>query len=397
MKIAYFTYWGINEGLSQSTSIKNLVSLNSFNNIQKIHYYTFEIKKIKHDYILPEKVIHFQINRRIGSNIIDKIIDYYNAWNLLQKNHKITEYDLIIARSSFSGIFAYFLFLKYKIPFVVESFEPHSDYQINIPNGWSKYGIRYTILNIFEFILKKKSKLLLPVSNSYKKALIAEGILEKKIIVQPCCIDYSVVKFDDNIRNQIRKELKIPNENLVGIYVGKFGGIYYENEAFDLIGDLNILLKRKFSIILLTPNDNLFLINQLTLRGLEIENINILYVEPQLVYKYLMAADFGFNFHISSKVSNCFSPIKNGEYWSVGLPIIIPTNIGDDSNIIQKYNLGIVHDFKYRIDEFKVEQLQNLINYLNIRDKIINKTIQFRSVDIIKKSYEKMFKILQIK
>ena len=77
MKIAYFTYWGINEGLSQSTSIKNLVSLNSFNNIQKIHYYTFEIKKIKHDFILPEKVIHFQINRRIGSNIIDNELPYF--------------------------------------------------------------------------------------------------------------------------------------------------------------------------------------------------------------------------------------------------------------------------------------------------------------------------------
>ncbi len=397
MKIAYLTYWSINEGLSQATSIPHLKVLNNFSQVEKIDYYTFEKDEIIQIPNITSKINHYSLKRRIGSSLINKIKDYHGAWKKIHSNHKAVKYDLVIARSSFAGIFALFIKLIYGVPFVVESFEPHSEYQVNIPNGWSKWGVRYLFLNFFENIEKNFSSVLLPVSNGYKKKLIEQGIPENKIILQPCCVDYSKVKFCPSTNQSFRNQLNIPDDNLVGIYAGKFGGLYYEKEAFELIGDLYRLLNNKLSIILLTPNDKENLINELTSNGLEIQKINILFVKPEHVFNYLIASDFAFNFHISNNVSNNFSPIKNAEYWSMGLPIIMPPRIGDDSEIVEKLEVGIVHNFSQKITKKQVDKLLCILSQVNYRDTISKKTAVYRSIDLIHDSYSEMFDILKIK
>lgn len=397
MKIAYLTYWSINEGLSQATSIPHVKVLNNFSQVEQIDYYTFEKEESIQNQTISPKINHYSLKRCSGSSLINKIKDYHRAWKTINSNHKSIKYDLVIARSSFAGIFALFIKLIYGVPFVVESFEPHSEYQVNIPNGWSKWGVRYLFLNFFENIEKNFSSVLLPVSNGYKKKLIEQGIPENKIILQPCCVDYSKVKFCPSTNQSFRNQLNIPDDNLVGIYAGKFGGLYYEKEAFELIGDLYRLLNNKLSIILLTPNDKENLINELTSNGLEIQKINILFVKPEHVFNYLIASDFAFNFHISNNVSNNFSPIKNAEYWSMGLPIIMPPRIGDDSEIVEKLEVGIVHNFSQKITKKQVDKLLCILSQVNYRDTISKKTAVYRSIDLIHDSYSEMFDILKIK
>lgn len=397
MKIAYLTYWSVTEGLSQATSIPHLIILNEFKEVHRIDYYTFEKYNDFSSVKIAPKVYHYSIKRDVGSNLFNKINDYVRGWKLIHFNHKSVKYDLIIARSSFSGIFAFFLKLFYGIPFVVESFEPHSEYQINIPNGWSKYGFRYLFLNTFERLEKKFSSVLLPVSFFYKEKLIQQGVPENKIIVQPCCVDFNKFNFSFETRQFVRQQLNIPDDNLVGIYAGKFGGLYYENEAFEMFRDLNKLLNFKFSIIILTPNDKNILLNQLISFGFDEKNLNILFVQPDSVFDYLNASDFAFNFHISSNVSNYFSPIKNAEYWSMGLPIIIPTGIGDDSDLVDKFNLGIVHDFSRKINKKQVDQLLFLIKDSRHKKFIFKTTLNYRSIDLIQASYLEMFQKLQIR
>jgi hypothetical protein len=397
LKIAYITYWSIQEGLSQATSIPNLRILNGFEKVSKIDYYTFEKEYEDYNFFIGEKISHFPLKRGVGSHLSVKIKDYVLAWKQIHANHKIRKYDFVIARSSFSGIFAFFIFLLYRVPFIVESFEPHSEYQINIPGGWSKFGFRYNFLSFFENLQKKYSSFLLPVSNNYKNELIKEGVLEAKVIVQPCCIDYSNVIFNSSVREIFRNKLQIPSDNLVGVYAGKFGGLYYEKEAFDFIGDLNFFLNNNLSIIFLTPNDKDYLIEQLVLRGFDVGRINVLFVKPTEVFSYLMASDFGFNFHISNTVSNYFSPIKNAEYWSLGLPIIIPTGIGDDSEIVNNLEIGLVHDFS---EKLKIDQVKKLICIINnnvSRLIISEKTLKFRSIELIRKSYSDIFSNMYFK
>ncbi len=394
MKIAYITYWSIDEGLSQGTSIPNLMELEKFNQVTKIDYYTFEKKKNKHAFN-SDKINHVILKRKSSSKLAHKIADYYFALKLIILNHKNQKYDLIISRSSFAGIFGVIFFIFYRVPFAVESFEPHSDYELNIPNGWRKFGIRYIFLKFFENIQKKYAFVLLPVSNFYKLKLLEEGVPESKVIVQPCCINYNKVAFNEITRLKIRKELNIPVEHYVGVYAGKFGGLYYENDAFKFIGELYRKFERKMSIILLTPMSEETIRNELIYFGLDSSCIHIKYVDPKEVFNYLMAADFAFNFHISNSVSNFFSPIKNAEYWSIGLPIIISRNIGDDSELIEKHNIGIVIDILNEIEYYKVEKLKEIIDIQFVRHLIAQKTIQYRSIHLVNRSYQEMFNKLR--
>ena len=85
------------------------------------------------------------------------------------------------------------------------------------------------------------------------------------------------------------------------------------------------------------------------------------------------------------------------EYWSMGLPIIIPVNIGDDSEIVEKLEVGIVHDFSQKLNCNQVSKLLDILNRPNCKEAIRKKTIVFRSIDLVLSSYSKMFLLLQIK
>ena len=56
------------------------------------------------------------------------------------------------------------------------------------------------------------------------------------------------------------------------------------------------------------------------------------------------------------------SPTKIGEYWAVGLPVVITSNMSDNDEIIQEENVGVViksHTDKSYLDGF--EKLQQLL------------------------------------
>ena len=36
------------------------------------------------------------------------------------------------------------------------------------------------------------------------------------------------------------------------------------------------------------------------------------------------------------------TPIKDGEYWALGLPVVIPSNISDDSSLIERNHAGAI-------------------------------------------------------
>ena len=75
------------------------------------------------------------------------------------------------------------------------------------------------------------------------------------------------------------------------------------------------------------------------------ENIRVLSVEPSKVPDYLNAADFAISFANQTFWSFALSPIKHAEYWATGLPVICPSNVGDDAQRIPGTVLGGVADF----------------------------------------------------
>jgi hypothetical protein len=181
------------------------------------------------------------------------------------------------------------------------------------------------------------------------------------------------------VRQAIRKQLSIPANAYVGIYVGKFGGTYYREEAFILFEKL-FKSEPDLRIIILSPDPKEKILKQIQKFSVPMESFSILSVKHPEVPDYLSAADFAFSFHYPTKVSFYFSPIKNGEYWACGLPIIISENIGDDSDIVKKENIGEVlpHDW--------LEKPQEYFNEMMVRLKAMDNKEGIRSIAEIHRS-----------
>ena len=339
MTILYIGYWGANEGLSQATINPHLKILDELG-VDRILYTSIE-RQNSSSFQVPVSphIIHLPIFPSKSSfHFLSKWLELVTVYRqLVDIIHKDTPH-LIICRSALAGIYGYWLHRKFRIPFYVESFEPHGEYMVE-SGIWSRYGASYLFYTKFEKLIKNVASGLMPVSNNYLKKLLEEGLDKEKIHLMPCAVNIQRFAFDPIKRKKIRDILSINKNAIVGIYVGKFGGIYLEKEAFDLFHK-GFLEFEKFYLIILSPHPKEEIL--LNINKSYHDSVYVANVGHEKVPDFLSAADFAFSLHKPEKSKKYLSPIKNGEYWANGLPILIPDGIGDDSEIIQKEKAGFI-------------------------------------------------------
>jgi len=291
--------------------------------------------------------------------MLDKAVEFILIPKKLAKFCKSHGVDKIICRSSMAGALGYLLWKKIKLPYIVESFEPHAQYMVE-SQVWSKWGIRYNLQSHFEKQQKKTAKKIITVSANYRDHLLGKEI-SCPVEYLPCTVNIEKFSFIHEGRISIRNELGIDEKCIVGIYVGKFGGIYYDQKAFNFFKLLKSSIK-EFFLIILTPDSASAVSKKLD--SLKITGYWVGKVEHEKVPEYLSAADLAFCPVKPSPSRKFCSPIKNGEYWVNGLPILISQGIGDDSDIILNYGGGIIVD--YEAPEFKeLEPVMSMIEESN--------------------------------
>ncbi len=367
MKIFYISYWGVSEGLTVSTVFPNLKILSEDERIDSIEFFTVERsadQNFKDKFNPINKVNHHPIySKNLGFFLFTKIGDWLRIKNTISQYAKKMKPDLVICRGAMAGAFGSMLYNKYAIPFVVESFEPHADYMTE-SGVWKKNGLRYNLQKKTEAAIKKQAKYLITVSHNYYRQLRdVEAIDEYRLKMVPCTVNASQFSFDAAARVLIRQKLGIEQDAKVGIYLGKFGSIYYDREAFDVFKKAEQYFD-SFFLILLSPDDKEGLIKKLNAVHFPLNKVWIGTIAHAEVPSYLSAADFAFS---TIKPANCrlfCSPVKDGEYWANGLPILLPDNIGDDSAIIKTDGGGAIID---------VEQPKSLDIAFAIIEKMIDK------------------------
>jgi len=349
MKIIFFGYWGANEGLSQATINPHLEILSQFDEIEEIFYVTIERSKST-NFDLPndplQKITHLPHYSISKNRLITKIRDFFMVSLLLIKITKQKNIGLLMCRSSLAGSIGYIVHKISRIPYTVESFEPHADYMSTL-NIWKTNSISY----ILQKYLEKKQMLtaaaIMPVSEQFTKTIKPNTL--GTTYVMPCAVDIDKFAFSIEGRASIRHKLGVGENVIIGIYVGKFEGLYLGNDAF------NIFRKAfehfsSFFLIILTPHKKAFINDKLKLSGINKKKVFSTLVNHEMVKDYLSAADFAFSLHKPTRVSYALSPIKNGEYWANGLSIVSTPSIGDDSKIIENEKAGLTIKNDNQID-----------------------------------------------
>jgi glycosyltransferase involved in cell wall biosynthesis len=256
-------------------------------------------------------------------------------------------------------------------PFLVESFEPHADYMLE-SGVWKRFDLRFIFQKRWEQKQKKYALGLMPVAENYRRKLIEEGVPEEKIRTAPCSVSLTMFGFDWEKRQKMRASLTLAGDTTVGIYAGKFGGLYLEGEAFKLY-KAAFRFFPNFHLVILTPTElHEWVFQQIEESDLPRTKISVKSVNHDQVPDYLSMSDFAYGTYKPGSNTAYLSPVKIGEYWANGLPVVLTAGVGDESAIIEG-KAGVLfsmNDIYMANMENIYKKLKNLLSKNNLRHEI---------------------------
>lgn len=387
-------YWGLNDGLTVSVVYPHLEMLQAKEEVSKIVFVTVErdgVEKKLDQTRFNEKVSHQPLySKNYPLGLLNKVSDFVIFPKELRKLLKNNKVDIAFTHGMVSGSLMHLTCPKLEIPYFVFA-EPHSEYMLEA-GVWKKQDPRYIYQKKWEHGQLLTASGIFSVTENYVNRIKKEYNREvsKKTRFAPNAVDLDLFSFNDSKRQEIRTRLGLNDQDLVGIYVGKFGGIYLEDQAFEIFKSGKKIIP-SLKLIILTPQDKeevLSMAKRADFGG----DIDVMKVPHHEVKDYLFAADFGISVQ-NPKPSNLFlCPLKNGEYWAAGLPILSIDDVGDDTRRIKENpSLGAVFTLE---DQASIEHAFDQIKKLaeNRVDRIANEprkaAVGFKNVQ----SVEEIFK-----
>ena len=277
----------------------------------------------------------------------------------------------------------------------IDSFEPHAEPMVE-GKTWKRAGLKYMALFYFEKIEAKVADYLILAAPGMEKYIHEKyKTTVTNYSVKPACVDLETFS-DKFIKN---KELvnKYGLENkIVGLYAGKFGGIYLEDETFEFIRYCQDFWgKDKFRFLLLSNVYEMYLKEKLAVHGIEQSAIIKLFVEHRDIPLYLGLADFAISPYKPVPSKRYCTPIKNGEYWAMGLPVVITPGISVDSEIIEQNGAGaILKNLDEKGYQNAIEQINAIIKgktRAEIYSQIRPLAEKYRNFNIAENVYRKIY------
>ncbi|MBC8084819.1 MAG: glycosyltransferase [Hymenobacter sp.] len=400
MRILFLSYWGLDDPLTASTVFPHLQLLEQRPEVESILLVTIERSGTVPDFQLAfpaEKITYASLVSEPGRHVlVTKTDDFLRFPKELAQLAAGHHSDLLLARGAPAGALAYLVWKQNKLPFYVESFEPHADYMLE-SGVWQRYDPRYLFQRYWERKQKELAQGLMPVAENYRRQLIKEGVPAARIVTVPCSVNLTNFGYDARRRVQVRAQLGFPADAVVGIYVGKFGDIYYDQEAYDLFRAAAEYFGPVFRLIVLTPNPLSEVRGRLATVGLDNTRSFVTKAPHQEVPGYLSAADFAF---APIKPADCrqyCSPIKVGEYWASGLPVVLTEGVGDDSTIIKQEGGGAIFNLEHPASiPAAMQRVAAILRQPDYREQISRLAVHYRSVDRARLAYAVFFDCLEV-
>ncbi|GAB4202766.1 MAG: hypothetical protein Fur0023_09000 [Bacteroidia bacterium] len=348
--ILVLTYWDFNDALIQTYTLPYVQMMaDCISDDSRIYVLTLNKKNTSHNFFHPKiNVLSF---RYIPFGML---AIFYYAWMMMYLwmfifRKKITH---IHAWCTPAGVFGYILSILTRRPLIIDSYEPHAEAMVEV-GEWKKTSLSFRILFYFEKKMTQHALHLIATTESMIKeyATSRYGFDASKIypdrsvgnnwFVKPAGVNLEIFKRDEAQRESLRQQFGIDNK-IVGIYAGKFGGIYLEQEFFEWLSVAHHYWKEKFVLILLSSHTKEYIFENCRKYNIPQDIILHFFVPHKEVAKYLNVADFAITPVKPVYTKKFCSPVKDGEYWAMGLPVLITKDISDDSDIIEKNNIGYV-------------------------------------------------------
>lgn len=307
-------------------------------------------------------------------------------WLVTLRNIKI-----IHAWCTPAGAIGYVLTLLQNRVLILDSFEPHAEAMVE--NGtWHQRSIAFRLLNRLEKNqVHRADYVIAAVEGMFSYAQQRYRIKNKKFYVKPACVNLELFSSEFTKKLPLANELGI-EQKVVCVYAGKFGGIYLDHEVFSFIKVAIGYWGDNFRFLLLTSHSKGEIQDYCEKAGVDRKFIIQRFVPHGEVPRYLALADFAITPVKPVPTKRYCTPIKNGEYWAMGLPVIIPEDISDDSDIIRDHDIGFVlSNFTYLEFENAVKKIDSILRGESVRSKIRAVAETYRNFEIAEKVYREVY------
>lgn len=271
---------------------------------------------------------------------------------------------------------------------IVHSYEPHTDYMVE-GGTWKKNSWEAILLRYFEKAIARKAHTVMTATSAYAAKLREWGV--KNIVRVPSCVDLVHFQFKEADRIAIRNQLGLTADQIVVAYLGKTGGMYWDQEIFQFF---NACLKQssRFYFFFFTPEDIAVVAIKCREYGIPEDAITIKFLSREEVPSWLSAADFGLSAVKQYPSKRYCSPIKNGEYWACGLPLLTPVGVSDDYQYADQYKIGVTIKSTTLADlETGAKEVLEFYNQ-NSREQVKKNARSFVESDRDVRHYQRIFR-----
>jgi glycosyltransferase involved in cell wall biosynthesis len=314
--------------------------------------------------------------------------DLFDLYSLVKKQKVKT----IHAFCTPAGSIGYALAKITGATLIIDSYEPHAEAMVE-NNTWDKSGLPFKVLFALEKRQSQYAGGFVATSAGMKK--YAEQRFEfepKNFFVKPACVDLE--KFDHTQKNtHLSDELDLHNK-IVCVYAGKLGGIYLREEIFDFLFECFDHWGDRFRFLMLTNASKQEVEVEIKRTGLPMNVVIQRFVKHEDVPAYMSLGHFAINPVKPVPTKRYCTSIKDGEYWAMGLPVVITKDISDDSEIIEENNIGYelkeLTKEEYQKAIFKIDELLNG-DQQKLKEKIRGIAERYRSFAIAEQIYTTIY------
>jgi hypothetical protein len=273
---------------------------------------------------------------------------------------------------------------------IVDSYEPHAEAMVE-NKTWKQGGIKFRILFYLEKKLSARAGFVISATEGMKDyALRKYGLTLRNFFVKPACVDLELFNPAKRKNPLLVSELSLEGKT-VCVYAGKFGGIYLTEEVFRFFHFCEKKWGDNFRALLLTNYKKSELEKWAGQNGFDRKKMIVRFVAHKDIPDYMGLGDFAITPVKPIPTKRFCTPIKDGEYWALGLPVVITKDISDDSDIIAQNQAGSV------IEELKDDAYQKSVNEIEAllstdeSDRIRSIAKKYRSFEIAEKIYSEIY------
>lgn len=368
MEILYISYDGMTDPLGQSQVIPYLIGLTKKG-------YNFTILS----YEKRDRYIQFgkQISKQLKENSIVWVpLRYHKRFSVIATSYDtflgflyllffipVQKIKILHCRSYISSILGLLFHKIYGTKFIFDMRGFWADERIE-GKIWKGKGPLYYSVKFLEREFLKAADEIVVLTNRAKEIIREWGYSVSNVSVIPCCVDTAYFKFDEIVREELRRKYNLDNKFLF-IHAGSLESWYMKEEMLDYFKVVCSIMSNAHFLIL-THSDKKMFLRLISYKGLDPGDFTFLSVPYAEIPRYLSAADAG-NFFITPVFSKlASSPTKFAEYLSCGLPVVINNKIGDLESYVEDNNIGVIvnefSDIEYR------NSLKKLLNLLQDKE-----------------------------